>query len=160
MDAQTPLLTTIGYEGSSLADFIETLLSAKVRRLIDVRELPISRRKGFAKNALSTALAAAGIEYIHLKGLGDPKVGRDAARRKDYAKFTKIFTAHMRTDAAQSDLRIAVELAKAGGSCLMCFERDPHHCHRTFVATAVCDNLPLTVRHLGVRTGVAALKSK
>jgi uncharacterized protein (DUF488 family) len=64
---------------------------AKITRLIDVRELPISRRKGFAKTALSTALAVAGIEYVHLKGPGDPKDGREAARRKIMPSSTKYF---------------------------------------------------------------------
>jgi uncharacterized protein (DUF488 family) len=65
-------------------------LATSVRLLIDVRELPTSRRKGFAKSALSSALAAADIGYLHLKGLGDPKPGRDAARAGDYAGFLKV----------------------------------------------------------------------
>lgn len=84
-----PVLATIGYEGSSLQDFIATLRAASIRTLIDVRALPISRRPGFAKNALSKALAEAGIDYVHLKGLGDPKEGRDAARANDLETFLK-----------------------------------------------------------------------
>jgi uncharacterized protein (DUF488 family) len=150
-----PTLSTIGYEGASLDDFIATLLAANISRLIDVRELPISRRKGFAKTSLATALGAAGIEYVHLKGLGDPKPGREAARRKDYTTFHRIFSTHMRTQTAKKDLKIAAEITKGGGVCLMCFERDPHTCHRTLVAAAVCDSMPVAIRHLGVKVGLA-----
>jgi len=149
------LLNTIGYEGASLDDFLATLIAAEVRCLLDVRELPISRRKGFAKRALSEALRDAGIEYIHLKGLGDPKPGREAARRKDYTTFRKIFSTHLNSDSAKGDLKIASDFALAGGTCLMCFERDPHTCHRELVAVAVRDSLPVEIRHLGVRQGIA-----
>lgn len=153
-------LSTIGYEGASLEDFVATLVAAEIRCLVDVRELPISRRKGFAKTALSQALEQVGIEYIHLKGLGDPKLGREAARRKDYGAFRKIFTAHMKSATAKGDLKVASKFVMAGGTCLMCFERDPHTCHRTLVADAVCDNLPVAVRHLGVRVGLAKQKRR
>lgn len=155
MTKAKPTLSTIGYEGATIDDFIATLLAADISRLVDVRELPISRRKGFAKTALSTALNAAGIEYVHLKGLGDPKPGREAARRKDYTAFHRIFSTHMRTQPAKDDLKIVAEIVEGGGVCLMCFERDPHTCHRTLVATALCDNVQVAVRHLGVRGGIA-----
>jgi hypothetical protein len=101
MKDQPLSLATIGYEGALLDHFIATLKSSSVRLLIDVRELPISRRKGFGKTALSTALEATNIGYLHLKGLGDPKPGREAARAGDYARFLKVFRAHMLTSAAQ-----------------------------------------------------------
>jgi len=154
------LLSTIGYEGASLEDFIATLVAAEIRCLLDVRELPISRRKGFAKTALSGALQKAGIEYVHLKGLGDPKPGREAARRKDYVTFRTIFTKHMQSETAKSDLKTAFKFIMAGGTCLMCFERDPHVCHRELVASAVCDTFPVEIRHLGVRAGIAEQHSR
>lgn len=149
-------LATIGYEGATLSDFIATLQAEKITRLIDVREIAISRRKGFAKTALSTALAKAGIEYVHLRGLGDPKPGRDAARNNEIAKFRRIFSQHMKTDVAQADLRIATELAVSGSTCLMCFEKDHTNCHRALVADAVSATIPITIKHLGVRGGDAA----
>jgi hypothetical protein len=51
-----PILATIGYEAASLVDFIATLQAARVHTLVDVRDLPISRRPGFAKKALAVAL--------------------------------------------------------------------------------------------------------
>lgn len=150
-------LATIGYEGATLEDFLATLLAARVSTLIDVRELPISRRRGFAKNALAAALEEVGITYVHLKGLGDPKEGREAARAADMDGFHRIFGAHLRTDVAQADLARAVELVGTGGACLMCYERDPNNCHRKLVADALSARIEkLSVRHLGVRDGIAA----
>ena len=160
MPQRKTLLNTIGYEGASLDDFLATLIAADVRCLVDVRELPISRRKGFAKNALSSALERAGIEYVHLKGLGDPKPGREAARRKDYGALREIFATHMKSEDARNDLKIASKFVLAGGTCLMCFERDPHTCHRELVAAAVCDSMPVEIRHLGVRSGLAKQKRR
>ena len=156
MNGQPPTLTTIGYEGSMLDDFIATLEAASVRLLIDVRQLPISRRKGFAKGALSTALDSAGIGYLHLKGLGDPKPGRDAARSGDHDRFLKVFSEHMLTSGAQAHLSVAVGHAMAGGACLMCYERDHTSCHRKLVAEAIHAKSPIRVRNIGVRNGLAA----
>ncbi len=150
MPKSKPLLSTIGYEAASLEDFISTLIAADIKKLVDVRELPISRRKGFAKNALSAALESAGIEYVHLRGLGDPKPGRDAARRKDFGEFRRIFKKHMKSTTAKADLKSAAAIALNGGACLMCYESDPATCHRTLVATAVCDNAAVEIQHLAV----------
>jgi uncharacterized protein (DUF488 family) len=143
-------LTTIGYESADLSDFIVTLRRAGVNCLIDVRELPISRRKGFAKRALSEALADAGIGYVHLRGLGDPKEGRDAARAGDVAGFTRVFTKHMKSTIAQCDLQKAVRLVGLGGACLMCYERDHSACHRSIVAEAISDISGVAIFHLRV----------
>ncbi len=157
MKDQALSLATIGYEGAALDDFIATLKLSSVRMLIDVRELPISRRKGFAKTALATALEAVGIRYLHLKGLGDPKPGREAARVGDHARFLRVFRAHMRTSTAQFDLAIAANHVASGGVCLMCFERDHTACHRTLVAEAVHATVPVRIRHIGVRSGLAVV---
>jgi uncharacterized protein (DUF488 family) len=157
MKNQPLSLETIGYEGAVLEDFIATLKSSSVRMLIDVRELPISRRKGFAKKALSMALESADIRYLHLKGLGDPKPGRDAARVGDHAGFLKVFRAQMLTSAAQFDLAVAATHVASGGVCLMCFERDHTACHRTLVAEAVHATVPVRIRHIGVRSGLVVV---
>ena len=150
-------MTTIGYEGALLDDFVATLKSASVWTLIDVRELPISRRKGFAKKALSAALEAADIRYLHLRGLGDPKPGREAARAGDHAGFLKVFRAHMLTSTARFDLAVAATHVASGGVCLMCFERDHAACHRTLVAEAIHATVPVRICHIGVRNGLAAV---
>jgi uncharacterized protein (DUF488 family) len=65
-------LFTIGYEGRELAELIAILSAKRVARVIDIRELPLSRRRGFSKTPLGEALRAAGIEYVHMREAGNP----------------------------------------------------------------------------------------
>ncbi|MDA4848048.1 DUF488 family protein [Hoeflea poritis] len=148
-------LLTIGYEGSNIADFVATLKRSDVKILIDVRELPLSRKKGFSKRALKGALEAADIQYTHFKDLGDPKPGRDAARAGDFATFRKIFSQHMRSPAAQAAIEEAIPLVKNGGACLLCFERCHSNCHRSIVASELLERTSLLIRHIGVQPGLA-----
>lgn len=148
-------LMTIGYEGASIDDFVATLTAANVKCLIDVRELPLSRKKGFSKRALCAAVEAAGIRYEHIKSLGDPKPGRDAARAGDYKKFRQIFSAHLASDVAQSALDCVIPVAIEGGACLLCFERCHKECHRSMVADEILKRTDLGIRHIGVRKGLA-----
>ena len=43
---------TIGYEGLSLEEFFGLLREGRVERIVDVRQMPLSRKKGFSKNVL------------------------------------------------------------------------------------------------------------
>lgn len=137
MTATAPTLFTIGYEKTRLPGFVATLEQHGITRVIDVREVPWSRRPEYAKGALAARLTSAGIEYVHLRGLGTPKPGREAVRSGDIETFEAIFHAHMGSAAAQTDLARAVTLTLESPSCLLCFERDPARCHRSIVATAV-----------------------
>ncbi|MEM7226629.1 MAG: DUF488 domain-containing protein [Pseudomonadota bacterium] len=150
MSPEPPVLYTIGYERIAPEQLLATLLAAGVTRLIDVREVPISRRKGFAKTALASALAARGIDYVHLRGLGTPKPGREAAKAGDRAGFLEIFARHMESPEAQSDLARVEAYARDGGACLFCLEREPERCHRSQVAAALTARLALSVEHLVV----------
>ncbi len=144
-------ITTIGYEGSTIGDFVAALRHASINVLIDVRELPLSRKKGFSKNQLAETLAASGIEYVHLRGLGDPKDGRTAARAGNYHLFEGIFCRHMQTEAALRDITTAADLVSACRACLMCFECDHTKCHRSIVAERLANITQLTVTPLTVR---------
>lgn len=142
---------TIGYEGASLGDFLDTLVSVEVDRVIDIRDVPASRRAGFSKNSLRAALAEHGIEYTHFKPLGDPKAGREAMRRGDVKEFTKIFEQHIQSNGAQEALKNVVEIACQESVALLCFERDPKYCHRTIVAARMCELASLEAKHIGVK---------
>ena len=146
---------TIGYEGAGIEAFVATLRAAGVGTLIDVRDAPWSRRPEYAKRALAEALAAGGIAYLHLKGLGNPKPGRDAARAGDIETFHAIFHAQMETEAARDDLARAGDLAASGAVCLMCYERDAARCHRSIVAERLAQATGLAVRHLIVERPAA-----
>src|SRR5688572_14969696 len=91
---------TIGYAGAEPSAFLRTLQAAGVKLVLDIRAQPVSRKKGFSKNQLAALLASAGIAYRHLRGLGTPKAGRDAAKSGDVGTFTEIFQAHLEEPAA------------------------------------------------------------
>ena len=80
-------LATIGYEGASVADFLDALRGANSDLLVDVRAVAMSRRPGFAKTALAANLRDAGIDYLHLRQLGTPADGRAAARGGDHVSL-------------------------------------------------------------------------
>jgi uncharacterized protein (DUF488 family) len=148
---------TIGYEGSDSADFLATLRLLGVRTLVDVRAVPISRKPGFSKTRLANLLAEAGLDYVHLQALGDPKPGREAARAGDLAKFRRIFSKHLENDAAQAQLLQLAKFATESVVCILCFEREHTCCHRSLIADALVTSGQFKIRNVGVRAGLAAI---
>ena len=128
---------TIGYEGTTVPEFIRALQSTGVERLIDVRALPLSRRPGFSKSALRAALEESGIEYLHLKALGTPAAGRAAARAGRHAELERIYSGQLELPEAIAQSAQMLDLAHEKPSALLCMEREPAHCHRTLLLNAV-----------------------
>src|SRR4051812_19355310 len=128
---------TIGYEGTTVGEFIAALQRAGVERIIDVRALPLSRRPGFSKSPLKAALAEVGIDYVHLKALGTPAEGRAAARAGRHADLERIYAGQLELPEAIVQSAQMLELAAEKPSALLCYERDPAHCHRTLLLDAV-----------------------
>jgi uncharacterized protein (DUF488 family) len=128
---------TIGYESTTVPEFIAALQKAGVERVIDVRALPLSRRPGFSKSALRSALEESGIEYLHLKALGTPSEGRTAARAGRHADMARIYAGQLELPEAMAQSAQMLELAKEKPSALLCMEREPAHCHRTLLLKAV-----------------------
>lgn len=139
---------TIGYENVGQADFVAALKQAKIKTLIDVREVANSRRAGFSKKSLAAALDEAGIAYIHMKPLGTPKAGREAARKGDAKTMQRIFEAKLAVPESQLALAETAELAKQGRVCLMCLEHDWRDCHRSIVARHLEDEFGVKPTHL------------
>ena len=124
---------TIGYEATTQADFIAALKAARVERVIDVRAVPLSRRPGFSKNILRNGLAEAGIDYVHLKALGTPPEGREAARKGRHADLERIYAGQLELPEAMVAAAQMRELADERPSALLCFERAPGGCHRSLL---------------------------
>ena len=144
---------TIGYQGTTVPAVLEALGDAKVQVLVDIRAVASSRRPGFAKTALAANVATIGIEYLHLRGLGTPAEGRAAARAGKHAEMRKIFLSHLATDEAQSQLATLTSIVRDGRRvCLLCFEADAAHCHRTLVANALAKKLDVEIVHLSPHT--------
>lgn len=146
-----PELYTIGYEGSAQADLLHTLLYYDIQTLLDIRELPQSRKPGLSKTALGLASANCGIAYAHVRALGTPRDIR--YRRKidhDAAAFRTGFLTHLATqDEAMVNL---VARAQKERCCLMCYEADARECHRWFVAERAVEMSggALSIVHLSV----------
>ena len=139
-------LFTIGYEGTDLDAFLATLERAKIDVLLDIRELPISRRNGFSKNVLREALEACGIAYRHEKHLGSPRTIRH--RLREDGNYQRFFNAYAKHLARHSELLEALCDELNGNVALMCYERDHTQCHRSAVSGVLADWLDLTPQHL------------
>lgn len=147
--ASVPALATIGYESVSVGAFLETLRAAQITLLVDVRAVASSRRPGFAKSRLAANLATVEIGYEHLRALGTPSDGRAAARSGQHEVMREIFLEHLATPDAQAGLDHLESLVRSPHRvAILCFERDPAHCHRSLVAAALAERLPLDVVHL------------
>ena len=128
---------TIGYEKATQDELIAALRKAGVAQVIDVRAVPLSRKPGFSKNVLAAGLAEAGIGYVHLKALGTPPAGREAARKGKWDEMNRIYAEQLDTPEAGAEAARMVALAGEQPSALLCFERDPAQCHRTPLREAV-----------------------
>ncbi|ACL60906.1 DUF488 family protein [Methylobacterium nodulans] len=129
------VLFTIGYEGADSERFVGALRGAGVAVLADVRAVALSRKRGFSKSALRDRLAESGIGYEHLRALGTPKAGREAARADDAALMRRIYCEEvLGTEAGEAALAGLADLAAAAPTCLLCFERDPARCHRRILS--------------------------
>ena len=138
-------LASVGYAAFMLnADLAARLRAAGVERLVDVRALANSRRRGFSKTALSAALAAQGIEYVHMRALGNPKEGRDLYRRGRVAEGRELFERHLLGEQRAALTELAHLIAEKH-CALLCVEADPALCHRSAVVDALRSELSLAL---------------
>ena len=147
--AKAKKLFTIGYEQTPSRAVLDELERAGVKLLVDVRAIASSRRPGFSKSQLAAGLDERGISYLHLRGLGTPKEGREAARSGDMKTLTKIYDAHLRTPQAKEEMNeLASLVMKAGPVCILCYERDHNDCHRKFIAEIIKDREGVKIENL------------
>jgi uncharacterized protein (DUF488 family) len=128
---------TIGYEGATVSEFLSALQQAGVRRVIDVRAVPNSRRPGFSKTPLRNALAEVDIDYVHLRALGTPADGRAAARAGRHADMERIYAGQLELPEAIAQSAQMIDLVGERPSALLCYERDAAGCHRATLLSAV-----------------------
>ena len=141
-------LHTVGYEGLTLPAFLDLLAQAGVARLVDVRELPLSRRPGFSKTKLSEALGELGIDYVHARPLGNPKPNRERYWAGDVKGGAAVYRRHLHNGSYPTLVALAEGLDDEP-TCLMCFERDHDHCHRAVIVESLAELRPdVLVEHL------------
>ena len=141
-------------KGSSQEALFHALLRHDVQTLLDIREVPLSRKPGLSKTALGRAATGYGMQYAHIRALGTPRDVRH--RRKidhDAAAFREGFLEHL---AGQDEaMQALVERVRGERCCLLCYEADARECHRWFVAERAVEMSGggLTVVHLSVTEG-------
>ncbi|MCC6854422.1 MAG: DUF488 domain-containing protein [Microbacteriaceae bacterium] len=136
----TSEILSIGYEGMTLESFIARLRLRDISTLIDVRLNPISRKKGFSKSGLTAALADAGISYVHLPALGNPKDNREgfaSTESPEAIDARSRYASLLDEETALAAIDRVIEESDQAEVALLCFEADPRHCHRTEVLHAV-----------------------
>jgi uncharacterized protein (DUF488 family) len=142
-------LFTIGYEQTPASAVLDELENAGVKLLVDVRAVAASRRPGFSKNQLAAGLDERGISYLHLRALGTPKNGREAARSGKFDVLHKIYSAHLKTPEAREQLdELSALVKKSGPICILCYERDHKECHRQWIAEIIEDRDGVKVENL------------
>ncbi|HET6399434.1 MAG TPA: DUF488 domain-containing protein [Candidatus Thermoplasmatota archaeon] len=148
-----PRIWTVGYERWSADAFVELLFAAGVEVLADVRDLPLSRKSGFSKTPLAKAVATLGIEYVHLRELGAPEPIRHALRAgSPFTHYRRGYEAHL--PYASDAFERLQQLARSRPTAMMCYEREPTHCHRGILAEHL-QRIGFEVKPLGSRAAVA-----
>lgn len=145
----TPLCTA-GYEGRTADDLVHLLAAHDIQLVVDVRERPLSRKRGLSKVSLAQRLADVGVEYLHVRELGNPRDYREALKQGwAFGEFAIEFKARLESLAAELEELSDVAVGKK--TCLLCFEADPARCHRSLVAEALAATTDgeMEVIHLG-----------
>jgi len=129
-------LYTIGYEGLTPAGLLAKLKANNVTVVVDVREVPNSRKRGFSKSQLDSRLNRAGISYVHFKSLGSPaEVRKKYKKDGDFAFFARAYAKNLKKEMAV--LRLTALHAVKERCCLLCYEEEAEKCHRSLVANEV-----------------------
>jgi uncharacterized protein (DUF488 family) len=141
-------LSTIGYEGKTVEEFLGEVVAAGVELVIDVRAVAASRRPGFSKTALGNALRERGVDYLHLRPLGTPAAGREATRKGRIAEMRAIYAERLETPEAELAMAQAMEAAGERHAALLCYEKDAPGCHRAMLAERMMARTPFDRRDL------------
>lgn len=144
----SPGLWSAGYEGRDIDSFVASLVDSRIDIVADVRLTPISRKPGFSKTRLGAALSGAGIEYAHLRALGNPKANRAPFWDGRLAEGKAQFRSVLRSDEARSDLDRLAAHAKQSRVAVLCFEADENRCHRQVVLETVRKQASVAVHPL------------
>ena len=143
-----PAVYTSGYEGASIDGFLNRLVTAGIKQLIDVRRNPIARRYGFHRSTLKRLCESLDIAYSHLPELGIESEMRQSLDTQD--DYEKLFRYYRESTLVSEELAVerVTNLVKETPSVLVCMEAQPKCCHRSHLATVVSKRTRLKVDHL------------
>ena len=131
-----PTVWSIGHGTRPIEELLAVLGDARIKALVDVRSAPGSRRHPqFGQSALMSSLARAGIEYLHLRGLGGR---RDAAPDSPNVALRvdafRGYADHMTSAEFAADYARLVALARERRTAFMCAETLWWRCHRRMLS--------------------------
>jgi uncharacterized protein (DUF488 family) len=132
-------LFTIGYAGYDPESFLRKLEEHEVQIVVDVRQNPISRKKGFSRSKLSEFLRQHGVEYRHMPELGVPRALRDRLRAGELDLMEYLSEFRTALERQQDALDAFEALAAAQRCCLLCLEHLPQECHRSVIADVLAE---------------------
>lgn len=142
--SHSPGVVSIGYEGRTADELIASVVAAGVDVLVDVRLNPISRKPGLSKTKLAAALHEAGVDYLHLRTLGNPRENRDPFWSGRVAEGVQHFRTLMTAPEPTASLDELALLAQSRRVAVLCFERDHDKCHRQVVTDNISSRIPDT----------------
>jgi uncharacterized protein (DUF488 family) len=148
-------MMTIGHSNRPMEELLEMLKAHAVDFLVDVRTMPRSKHNPqFNKEAIPKPLALAGIEYIHMPGLGGLRHARQDSVNTGWRNLSfRGYADYMQTAEFERKLEELLRLSEGRRAAVMCAESVPWRCHRSLIADA------LTVRGVAVRHIMSATRA-
>lgn len=137
-----PVLVSVGYEGRSAEELVALMVAERVDVVVDVRLNPISRKPGLSKTKLAAELAAAGVGYLHVRALGNPRENRDPFWTGHVNHGVAVFRSLMEMPVASASLDDLARVARESRVALLCFERDHSRCHRQVLTEQLTVRVP------------------
>ena len=132
-------MMTIGHSNRPLEEFLALLEAHGVEVLVDVRTVPRSRHNPqFNREALPASLVAAGVEYVHMPGLGGLRHVRRGSINTGWRNASfRGYADYMQTPEFAQNLEELLQLEKGRRVAVMCAESVPWRCHRSLIADAL-----------------------
>ena len=138
-DKSERILFTLGYSNRPFDQFLTLLKVNRIDILVDVRTIPKSRhRPEFNIDSLPVELEAAGISYVHMKGLGGLRKPLGNSVNSGWIDESfRGFADYMQTDQFRNTLADMQDLVRKNRVAIMCAEGNPFSCHRSLIADAM-----------------------
>jgi uncharacterized protein (DUF488 family) len=138
---------TLGYQSHTLNTFFNLLSENDVDILVDVRQNPVSRKRGFSKRFLERSASRLGIEYYHFPCLGTPpRIRKLYSQTGDVKKALEEYEEHLRSH--KKCLLSLINIVTSKQFCLLCLESDYTSCHRSVIAHQLMEMTGCQPTHL------------
>jgi uncharacterized protein (DUF488 family) len=131
---------TMGFSTRSFEETVDILQTYGIRRLIDIRTLPGSRRTPqFNLENLQTALPKNDIEYVHMKSLGGLRkpvktmTSNNAWKNDGFRGYAD----YMQSEGFENALQELIGYIREKASVYVCTEAVFWRCHRQLVSDAL-----------------------